>query len=719
MKINRSLVSRAQLSQILLIMVAVSYLIIRVGGGILEKSLTYGNLSLSFNSRLLSTKAEVSYRQGDLFIASPQYGYSTRIPHNKIKRFIRKYHLYLKVGFYNALFTLLLVMGIIFLLMILLQLDRVLKLISGLVGSAHRTLLGLIVLLFFLASFFPVAGYYGWLSPLNFIRRFPPPSSIENIIHDFGGLFVVAKKYKRFYAGLFTIPVYLLDLVGIASILALVFRWFRFPEFLGKLLDKVKGLIGRFHKPLVYFFLSFVFLFGFISFLNSGGQPRQPEGVAALFQSRIFARGAVAVPVNFDREFFGYPYLTIKQYWFSRLPPGLSLLLLPGVLIGIPWLVFPLLGALSGFLLYKLARDWYGENTALVCLGLWTCSPAVLLVTGDFLVYLPFFSCLLGFLLINQFNRQPDSPAFSSRSALVSGVLLGIMFLLSPGRALLVIIPFTGYLSYLMLKNKAGKAWRVMMAVFLAIGAVDPIFNMIVSGRFFIFNYGSLYGQGIARSMQSLESSLLHLLYQLNGLNRDLFGWPLPSLIFLFLFLLNRRSSKQTTDRLMIISVLVFLAFSFRWHDSFAYKSNPLYLLLPFLVLLSVRGIALLPGWLADLLSRDQTEIHRLTWLLLIILIAFNLKGNLKRFNPVRESSLTGIQQSMKGKSVLLLKEKDAGEIYYQAFGLNRPSLEAGDIIVARDLGKYNRKLFKTFKGRTFYAYQPDSPEILKQLPLQ
>ena len=94
--------------------------------------------------------------------------------------------------------------------------------------------------------------------------------------------------------------------------------------------------------------------------------PHLIDEVAQLFQSRIFAAGRLATPAPKPPEFFLVAQTLITDAgWVSQYPPGQSLLLALGMLVGLEWLVNPILGGLSVLLIFYLARGLYGTRVGL------------------------------------------------------------------------------------------------------------------------------------------------------------------------------------------------------------------------------------------------------------------------------------------------------------------------------------------------------------------
>ena len=73
--------------------------------------------------------------------------------------------------------------------------------------------------------------------------------------------------------------------------------------------------------------------------------------------------------------------------FYSWAPPGWPLLLLPGVLLGVPWLVNPVLGALTLLVVYRLGELVYDRATSLLALFFMLFSPFFLLHSASYFAH--------------------------------------------------------------------------------------------------------------------------------------------------------------------------------------------------------------------------------------------------------------------------------------------------------------------------------------------
>jgi 4-amino-4-deoxy-L-arabinose transferase-like glycosyltransferase len=128
--------------------------------------------------------------------------------------------------------------------------------------------------------------------------------------------------------------------------------------------------------------------------------PHLEDEVAYLFQARTMALGRLTVPTPEVEQAFWVPFvLDYQGQRFGKYPPGWPGILAAGVLAGLPWLVNPLLAALSLYLIYRLGKTLYDERVGLLAAALGLTSPLFLVLSGSYLSHLASLVWLLLFSL--------------------------------------------------------------------------------------------------------------------------------------------------------------------------------------------------------------------------------------------------------------------------------------------------------------------------------
>ncbi|MGI8588246.1 MAG: hypothetical protein ACR2M0_11250 [Chloroflexia bacterium] len=116
------------------------------------------------------------------------------------------------------------------------------------------------------------------------------------------------------------------------------------------------------------------------------GIPHVQDDVAYLWQAKVFALGHAWVPTPPQPRFFEQGFILITDgRWFAKYPPGWPLMLVPGVLAGIPWLINPLCAGASLGLIYATGRRIYGAAAGFWAAALGLLSPFLLFMSGSFM----------------------------------------------------------------------------------------------------------------------------------------------------------------------------------------------------------------------------------------------------------------------------------------------------------------------------------------------
>lgn len=103
--------------------------------------------------------------------------------------------------------------------------------------------------------------------------------------------------------------------------------------------------------------------------------PMVHDEAAYLLQARLFARGMWSAPSPALPEFFEQLHVFVTPVFASKYPPGHSLLLVPGVWLGLPGIVPALEFGIAGGLLFALARRVANVWIAALSVVIWITIP--------------------------------------------------------------------------------------------------------------------------------------------------------------------------------------------------------------------------------------------------------------------------------------------------------------------------------------------------------
>lgn len=453
------------------------------------------------------------------------------------------------------------------------------------------------------------------------------------------------------------------------------------------------------------------------------GIPRIDDGLASLFQARIFARGALTLPLPADADFcrvFGV--LGVREgvgHWCGMYPPGWPALLVPGVWLGVPWLVNPLLGALLAVAIAELGRDLYGDRVGRAAGLVALPSPFLLVLSGLHLSNVPttLFLCLA---LLALRKLWATRQWFWGGAA---GLAWGVALLCRPLDAAVLGALFA--LAFLfpakrLDRCRAGIA-AGLAAALLAIAALLA-FQQATTGDWRTpgheigmgpmgqFGFGTLSPWRTHTPATGLE----HTGLRLRALNDHLLGWPWPALaVALLPFLLGRARTKEW---LLLAPLPALLAtFACYWYYEIEFPARYVSAATPYLFILAARGLFALRETAANrpVLARVPAFLATSGTLFLAVSLPAHFRAYDADYYDV-ESVLPrvvrdyGIANAVVFMDAIGLDRTEAdNDNDYFATGFMRNALDlGGDVLYVRNLRERNAELLRRHPGREAYLYR-------------
>ena len=209
--------------------------------------------------------------------------------------------------------------------------------------------------------------------------------------------------------------------------------------------------------------------------------PNSSDENSYLTQARIFASGRLWVPAPPHPEFFrarSFVMDTEHGRFYAKAFPGWAALLSLGVLLGVPWLVNPLLSALTLVLLGWLAVQLLGPAAELPTLGLMAVTPFFLFNAASYFNH-PLTLLLITLFLVAVVQLERGR---GNRWALLAGAAAGAALTVRPASALLLTAPF---LLTLMWRAVRSHRWGSLFWLLLPLGllvALVGAYNRILFG---------------------------------------------------------------------------------------------------------------------------------------------------------------------------------------------------------------------------------------------
>jgi hypothetical protein len=124
-------------------------------------------------------------------------------------------------------------------------------------------------------------------------------------------------------------------------------------------------------------------------------------------QAEIFSQGRLHATSPAHPRFFDVWGMVNNGKFYAWAPPGWPLLLASGILLQVPWLVNPVIGALTLLSVYCLGRLVYNTSVALLAVFFMLFSPFFLLHSASYFAH---SSSLLKLTDFGSFRRREGAP---------------------------------------------------------------------------------------------------------------------------------------------------------------------------------------------------------------------------------------------------------------------------------------------------------------------
>ena len=372
--------------------------------------------------------------------------------------------------------------------------------------------------------------------------------------------------------------------------------------------------------------------------------PHVEDELVYLFQAKTIATGSFYAPAPPEAARAGLEYYLLEirdGRWFATTPPGWASILALGVIVGFPWLVNPLMAAISVLLAHSITTRVSGPRRADILVLLMCTSPWFLATSASLMPHITavLFTLLSWWLLL----LSGKSTRKTALLAGLAGLAMGWVFVTRQLEGVII-----GTLTGLLIISKWGQAGTFLRTVSYSIGA-------IFAGSFYFFHNAILTGQLLTAPLtryineqwhvgansygfgpqigppggwgdldiapgHSAYEGLINTLHNISALQLELFGWGTGSLALVYVLLLWGRPDRK--DALMLIfSFLIIFVMFFYWFSG-SFYIGPRYwfgLLFPILYLSTSGFIAL-----KDRLANIGVDAHS-SGLTLFIICLFGL----------------------------------------------------------------------------------------------
>ncbi len=485
----------------------------------------------------------------------------------------------------------------------------------------------------------------------------------------------------------------------------------------------------------------------FINYSYNDHMPHVPDELAYLFQAKLFSSFHVSAPVPRVSEVFDFfypPFLFVQDgHWISQYPFGHPLMLAFGEKIGAAWLVPPIIGAATVFLVFAIGRKVYSARVGLLAALIFVTSPFFLMTASNFMSHNTAAFYLMGSLFcIVISDRRPVT------YGVIGGLLYGLFFNTQQLTAIALIGP-VGLLLAGCAIPQDGRVFAVrhiggfLLGGFVMLG-VYFLYNLGTTGDAFTnaLQIGSNPAQfvgfgGQNSASQGIQNQQIQLAFLILVLN----GWPLyVGLMFILMpFVL---ATRHRWDWFLLASAIVAMGVYVLFIGRIMHGPRYWYVASPLLALLTARGAdraaEVLSAGAAQLRSRIAGGDGVTQWPGVVVVYAAvlalvgagiygwllghhttffdefvpNKAAALRNFNNVDDRIAQLVEEEDLHHALVLVQECQTWQCYGGVFWLNEPKLN-GDIVYAKDLPKHRAKLFAAYPDRYVYVAQYAPPASL------
>lgn len=440
-----------------------------------------------------------------------------------------------------------------------------------------------------------------------------------------------------------------------------------------------------------------------------GGVPHVADTHIHYVMSKIYAEGKLYDASHAFPSFFEFQWVTNDGKYYGPYFPGQAILLALGNLAHIPWIVNPLFGALTVYMVYLLTREISDQKTGIVAALLLLVSPHVLVMSSEYMAHATcmFFLTTFVYCYIRLLNTN------RLIYALLAGICVGCALVIRVQAAVPFAAPIAIHAIVQFFKSPRAQ-WK-------------PIILMGFTCSFFIgfllyYNYattGSLWITPYQKASQTNNISLFQFLEpsrwlritddikrafgQVPNLHVDLMGWPASPFIFILL-LYWLRLQPRYANLLFSCFIGMFIGLIFIAPYNSVFPSRMVYESTALLIVLIAIGITRLAAVLGKFHYPYVRSSFALTFIILLISAwPYRIRELYEAYsNNYWEGHASYHQMLMNSLEKPALVFMPAYEEYRLVY-FEGPPRDSNPVIFARDRGEENKQLMDYYPNRHAY----------------
>lgn len=322
------------------------------------------------------------------------------------------------------------------------------------------------------------------------------------------------------------------------------------------------------------------------------------DELAQLWHARILLSGRLSLPPDAHPEFFSLDTVVDAPQWFSQFPIGGPALQALGLLVKAPWLVNPVLMALTAIALYVFGRRAFGEGAGRLISATTALSPSLVIMSGTMMNHPPVL-CLMAWALVALvYWDQSASSSARLRSAAALGLLLGLMATIRPLDAMVAALVIGTFQLARVFVDRSRMPQLIVQCLFGLLGFAPLLWaNARTTGHPLRFAYelqwGRAHGLGfhvdpyghVFTPREGIERAIAYV----GELNMYVTAWPVPAVMLAIVALCLLRRPTRWDALLLALFFAQVLAYAAYWGEGELLGPRFLYTALPTLIVLIAR----------------------------------------------------------------------------------------------------------------------------------
>lgn len=355
-------------------------------------------------------------------------------------------------------------------------------------------------------------------------------------------------------------------------------------------------------------------------------QPVTIDELSVQLQARLLAHGRLFALAEPHPEFFGtMQTLSSDGRWFTHFPIGASALLSPGMALGAPWLVNPILAGVAACIVYAFARRATSESHARATALLFALSPFVLFMAATQLDHVGALVFIwLAIANLPGWRSAPDLAGASKRAALI-GASIGVAASIRPyDTALMALVIGIFQLRFVWGNPVLGRSLVAQVVAGLVPVAVLLACNSATTGHPLTFAYDLLNGAQHRPGFHVDPFGLVHTprrgLFNISAylmrLDIALLAWPVPALVIVVVVLAWQRRAESWDYLLLGAMGAILVGYWAYWGEGRSPGPRFLFTVAPVFLLYVARLPAVLRERAHGELTRRASTVLLPVWLL-------------------------------------------------------------------------------------------------------